>query len=44
VLVDEADEMSMVLNLDVAERIGIDVPPGVVSQADTVIENGDVRE
>ncbi len=44
VLADDADEMTMVLNLDVASRLGIDVPSDVVESADTVIENGAVRE
>lgn len=43
VLADNADEMSMVLNLDVADRIGISLPAPIVDNADTVIENGEVR-
>ena len=44
VLADDADEMTMVLNLDVAARLGIDVPADIVEGADTVIENGTVRD
>lgn len=43
VLADNADEMSMVLNLDVADRIGISLPADVVENADTVIEGGEAR-
>lgn len=43
VLADDADEMEMVLNLDVAERLGIDVPADLVQSAQTVIEDGAVN-
>jgi len=43
VLADDADEMSMVLNLDVAGALGLAIPADVVAAADTVIENGSVR-
>lgn len=43
VLADDADQMQMVLNLDVAARLGIAVPAELVENAETVIENGTVK-
>lgn len=43
VLVEDASQMSMVLNLDVAAALGIDVPAAIVDSADTVIEAGGAR-
>lgn len=38
VLVEDASQMSMVLNLGVARRLGIDIPADVIANADTVLE------
>lgn len=40
VLVEDASRMEMVLNLDVADRLGIVLPEDVVASADTVIRDG----
>jgi putative tryptophan/tyrosine transport system substrate-binding protein len=38
VLVEDASQMSMVINPGVAARLGIDLPPAVLEAADTIIE------
>lgn len=43
VLVNDASQMSMVLNLDVARRMDITLSQEIVGAADTVIENGEIR-
>ncbi len=43
VLVDDPAQMSMILNLDVAEELGIEIPPGVREQANRIVEDGQTR-
>lgn len=43
VLVDDPTQMNMILNLDVARELGIDIPPEVMNEADRLIEDGEVR-
>ena len=43
VLVDDPNQMNMILNLDVADDLGIELPQEVLDQADRVIEGGEIR-
>lgn len=42
ILVDDAATMEMILNLDVAERIGIVLPQSLVDSADRIIQDGEI--
>ncbi|TVR87034.1 MAG: ABC transporter substrate-binding protein [Spirochaetaceae bacterium] len=42
ILVDDADTMEMILNLDVAERIGISLPQSLIDSAERIIQNGEI--
>lgn len=44
VLFDNPEEMEMLLNLDVAEELGMEIPDAVREMADRIIENGTLRE
>lgn len=39
----EASDLNLVLNLDVAEELGLDIPSSLIDQATTVIKNGKVK-
>lgn len=43
VLVDDPEQMNMILNLDVARALGIQIPDQILRQADRVIEDGETR-
>lgn len=43
VLVDDPDQMNMILNLDVARDLGIDIPREVREQANRIVEDGEIR-
>jgi len=42
ILVDDASTMNMILNLDVAERIGITLPQSLIDSADRIVQNGEI--
>ncbi|MFW6214700.1 MAG: ABC transporter substrate-binding protein [Alkalispirochaetaceae bacterium] len=44
VLFDDPAEMEMLLNLDVAEELGIAIPSRVTEMADRIIEEGEIQE
>ncbi len=43
ILVDDPTQMNMILNLDVARELGIEIPEEVMDQADRVVEDGEIR-
>jgi putative tryptophan/tyrosine transport system substrate-binding protein len=43
ILVDDPTQMNMILNLDVARELGIEISEEVMDQADRVVEDGEIR-